>query len=563
MLEIKMPVIPGNKPNIVGKIDYSVGDKVDKDQVIFSVETAKGNRQIKSKEAGIIKEILVEEGNEVKANEVLVIVEEIGSEEETIKQENNIPEKKVLEVEINEKEISKDLLVIGAGPAGYVAAIYAAKRGLDVALIEKNSLGGTCLNVGCIPTKSLVQTADYFEALKSMNKFGIELNSGFEIDMKKVQARKNEVVSTLVSGIDFLLKKNNIQLISGNAEFVDNETVKVNETIIKAKNIVIATGSVPATLNVKGGDLPGVMDSTDALSLEEIPDSLTIIGGGVIGLEFAFIYNSFGSRVKLIEYQNYLLPMFDMEVAEEIRMIAEERGIQVLTSSKVQEISETVEGDLIVSFEKDGKMLSTVSNKILMATGRKANTEGLGLENTSMNVNEKSGNILVNEFKQTNVEHIYAIGDVSSNLKLAHLASHEGMVAVDHILGEKRELSEKNIPSVVYTNPELAIVGYSEEELKEKNIEYKSSRFDFVANGKALTMNQNRGFVKVLADKNGKLLGCSIIGPDASSLISSLTIALANNISVEELTHTVFAHPTTAEVIHEACLDFIGRGVHQ
>lgn len=563
MLEIKMPVIPGNKPNIVGKIDYSVGDKVDKDQVIFSVETAKGNRQIKSKEAGIIKEILVEEGNEVKANEVLVIVEEIGSEEETIKQENNIPEKKVLEVEINEKEISKDLLVIGAGPGGYVAAIYAAKRGLDVALIEKNSLGGTCLNVGCIPTKSLVQTADYFEALKSMNKFGIELNSGFEIDMKKVQARKNEVVSTLVSGIDFLLKKNNIQLISGNAEFVDNETVKVNETIIKAKNIVIATGSVPATLNVKGGDLPGVMDSTDALSLEEIPDSLTIIGGGVIGLEFAFIYNSFGSRVKLIEYQNYLLPMFDMEVAEEIRMIAEERGIQVLTSSKVQEISETVEGDLIVSFEKDGKMLSTVSNKILMATGRKANTEGLGLENTSMNVNEKSGNILVNEFKQTNVEHIYAIGDVSSNLKLAHLASHEGMVAVDHILGEKRELSEKNIPSVVYTNPELAIVGYSEEELKEKNIEYKSSRFDFVANGKALTMNQNRGFVKVLADKNGKLLGCSIIGPDASSLISSLTIALANNISVEELTHTVFAHPTTAEVIHEACLDFIGRGVHQ
>lgn len=564
MLEIKMPVIPGTKPNIVGKIDYSVGDKIDKDEVLFTVETSKGNREIKSKEAGIIKELLVEEGQTVKANDVLVIVEEDGGEDKHSDQkEENISEEKVLEVNIGETEVEKDLLVIGAGPGGYVAAIYAAKRGMNVALIEKESLGGTCLNVGCIPTKSLVQTADHYESLGNMKKFGIEIDADYSIDMKKVLERKENVVFTLISGIEFLIKKNKIQLIRGNASFIDDKTVKVNETVIKARNIIIATGSIPAIINVKGNDLDGVMDSTDALNLKKIPDSLTIIGGGVIGLEFAFIYNAFGSDVKLIEYQDGLLPMFDREVAEEIENIATEKGIKVMTSSKVKEISETVEGDLIVSFEKDGKILSTVSNKILMATGRKANTAGLGLENTSVNVDEKSGNIPVNEYKQTNVENIYAIGDVSSNLKLAHVASHEGMIAVDHILGEKRVLDERTIPSVVYTNPEIAIVGYSEEDLKDKKIEYKYSRFDFVANGKALTMEQNRGFVKVLADKDGKILGAAIIGPDASSLISSLTIAIKNNVDVEQLTHTVFAHPTTSEVIHEACLDLIGRGVHQ
>ena len=287
-----------------------------------------------------------------------------------------------------------------------------------------------------------------------------------------------------------------------------------------------------------------------------------VIGGGVIGLEFAFIYNSFGSSVHVVEFQDRLLPMFDYDAGDMIENVCKENNIHINTSSKVVNIRKTVENKYIVDFEKESKLYSSVADKVLMATGRKANIDGLGIENTSININEKSGDIIVNEYKQTNLANIYAIGDVSSKLKLAHLASQEALLAVDHIFGEKRLIKDIHVPSVVYTHPEIAIVGYSEEDLKNKDIKYKLSKFDFIANGKALTMNQNKGFIKILASENDEILGTVICGPDASTLISSITIAMTNNISVKQLTQTVFAHPTTAEVIHEATLDLIGRGVH-
>lgn len=564
MVEIKVPLIPGNKLGVVGKIDICVGDKVEKDQILCQVETAKGNRQIKASQKGYIKEILVEEGQEVASNEVLILIEDEETKiSETSEKVENIKENSFNSEKVsNEATLEKDLLILGAGPGGYYAAIYAAKRGLKVTIIEKEHFGGTCLNVGCIPTKSLVQSAHFYDSLKEMDLFGIEGDFKASINLDKAQQRKNEVVSTLVSGIEYLLNKNNIEVIKGTAEFIDDSLVKVGNTTLKAKNIIIATGSLTSMLRVPGVDLEGVIDSTKALDLSEIPEDLIVIGGGVIGMEFASIYRSFGSKVHVIEFQDSLLPMLDSDAGRSMEELCKEKGIKINTSSKVVSIEETIEKKYIVKFEKEGKTYTSVADKVMMATGRRANTEGLGIKNTSIKINERNGNILVNEYKQTNIENVYAIGDVSSNLKLAHLASHEAMIVIDHILGENRELNDINVPSVVYTNPEIAQVGYSQDDLDKKGIGYKVSKYDFVANGKALTMNQNKGFIKLLSSESGEILGGLIFGPDASSLISSITIAITNKISINDLVHTVFAHPTTAEVIHEAALNTIGRGVH-
>lgn len=576
MLEIKVPLIPGNKKGIVGKIDIVVGDLVEKDQVLCHVETAKGNRQIKAIEKGIINKILVEEGDEVSSNEILIL---LSDENETVESfnkkdnientdnKNNTEKSKEIEKEIDkeiEKEtyIDRDLVIIGAGPGGYYGAIYASKRGLKVTLIEKENFGGTCLNVGCIPTKSLVQSMSIYESLKDMDLFGVNVDSNISLNLSKVNNRKNDVVNTLVSGVKYLLEKNNVEVIKGEAYFIDNHIIKVGNLSIRAKDIIIATGSIKSILPIKGNDLKGVIDSTDALNVDTIPSSMTVIGGGVIGMEFSFIYNAFGSKINIIEFKDNLLPMMDRDAGVYMENICKEKGINVYTSSKVLSIEETIEKKYIVTFEKEGKIYKTISDKVLMATGRKANIENLRLFNTSIKVNEKNGNILVDKYKKTTLDHVYAIGDVSSNLKLAHLAYHEAMVSIDYILGEKRELKEENIPSVVYTDPEIAQVGYSEEELIRKGIKFKSSKYDFHGNGKALIMNKNKGFIKILYSNDYKILGGLIVGPDASALISSIAIIITNNISIYDIVNTVFPHPTTAEVIHEVFMNAIGRGVH-
>lgn len=563
MVEIKTPMLPSNKPLIVGKIDVRVGDHVEQGQVICQIETAKGNHQIKATEAGTIAEILVEEGREVVANDVLMVIDEQGKIQPEQQSESNKEILTTVPTDTVQHHLEKDLLVIGAGPGGYVAAIYASKRGMDVAIAERKKLGGTCLNIGCIPTKSMVQSAHLFELLNEMDLFGIEGDFHASINMEKVLQRKDEVVDTLVSGIEYLLNKNKVTVLQGTAHFLSDTEVQVGSTIIKAKNIIIATGSVAASLRVEGCDLPGVIDSTAALDLHKVPDSLVVIGGGVIGLEFAFIYNTFGSKVHVVEFQKSLLPMLDADAGKFIEGICKEKHIQTSTSSKVISIKQTVEGEYIVAYEKDGTTSYTIADKVLMSTGRRANTNGLGLEHTSIKTNKRTGEILVDEYEQTNVPHIYAIGDVSSKVKLAHLASQQGCVAVDHMLVEKHPISDTNVPSVVYTNPEIATVGYTEQALKEQGIPYKVSRFDFSANGRALTMNQTEGFVKLLASEDGTLLGAVICGPDASSLIAGVTVAMTNGVTVEQLTQTIFAHPTTSEAIREAALALIGRGIHQ
>lgn len=558
LVEIKVPIIPGKKTHSLGKIEIDLGQKVEKGQVLCHVETAKGNREIKASESGLVDRILYEEGDDVDAGETLIILK-IPREN----QASEISEESSLEETGDEKIIKKDLLVIGAGPGGYVGAIYGAKCGLDVALVEKDRLGGTCLNVGCIPTKSLVESAHRLDMARELSDFGIDGPREFAPNMPKIVERKDGIVENLVSGIDHLLKKNEVDLLRSQASFLDDKRVKVGSTIIEAKNIIIATGSNENVLKIEGHDLKGVITSTEALDLKEIPETLLVIGGGVIGLEFASIFKTFGSQVHIIEYQDSLLPMFDKDCGSEMERICEEKDIRVSTSAKVTSIKESIEGKYIVTYEKDGKVLSSIGDKVLMATGRRANTQGLGLEKTRVMVNEKNGNILVDENRKTTVDHIFAIGDVSNRLKLAHLASHEAILAVDYILGDERSLLDKEIPSVVYTRPEIASIGYREEELKEKNISYKKSIFDFAANGKAMTMGENKGFIKLLAGDDDEILGCVIIGPDASNLIACLSLAIKNKLRAKDIMHTVFAHPTTSEVIHEAALDIHDRGIHQ
>jgi dihydrolipoamide dehydrogenase len=558
---VKMIAIPGGKMGTVGKIHVKAGEEVAAGDVVAQVETAKGNRPIKATAAGVISRILCEEGAQIASNiEMFEITESV-----SLKEQNETDNKN--EAQKSSKEIATDLLIIGAGPGGYVAAIYAAKNGLKVTLVEKSVLGGTCLNVGCIPTKALVKSSEISHNVRSAAHFGILLDGNISVDMKQVISRKDEVKGKLVSGIDFLMKKNEINVISGQAAFVDESTVAVTgdeNYIVKAKDIIVATGSKISKITIPGIDLPFVMNSETALSCTDLPKSIAIIGGGVIGMEFAFIYRNFGVEVHVIEFMDRLLTMVDSDLSKEIHDIAIEANIDVHTSSKVMKIQSSVDGKAVITYEdKDGEQL-LVCDKVLVAIGREPNLEGLAIENSGVILNNKGRGIQVDAAMRTNRNHIYAIGDVTNIIQLAHVASHQGIVAVENILNKNKKMDYSAVPNVIFTAPEIASVGIGEDEAKIKRMNIAVSKFSFAGNGKALTMNEPRGFIKLIKDnETGKLIGGSIIGADASSLISALTLAIANGFMVNEITETIFAHPTTGEVIHEAAMDFGIGALHQ
>lgn len=549
-MEINMVLIPGGKKGKVGKINVSTGDNVKKDDVLVSVETNKGNRSIKAPQDGTITKVLIEEGQEVASKQLLFELEENNGESKTQQEQNIQTEEKI------QKELDTQLLIIGAGPGGYVAAINAAKRGLKVTIVEKEYLGGTCLNVGCIPTKALVKSGEICHNVKEASLFGINTDNKIQVDMKKVISRKKEVVDKLVSGIDYLMQKNKINVIYGAASFLSENKVAVKgkeNYTITAKDIIIATGSKISSVNIPGIDLPFVLNSTTALSCTELPDSITIIGGGVIGMEFAFIYRNLGVKVTVVEFMDRLLTMVDKEVSEEIKNIAEESGINVYTSSKVSKIQRAENGQAIVTYEgKDGEKL-LISDKVLVAIGRQPNLDGLDIEKTGVKLNDKGRGIAVDKYMRTNVPHIYAIGDVTNIIQLAHVASHQGITAIDNILGEEKAMSYCAVPNVIFTSPEIASVGLTEDECKEKGFDYSVSKFNYMSNGKALTMGETKGFIKLIKhNETNKIIGGTIIGAEASNLISAVTVAIANGLTDEEIRETIFAHPTTAEIIHEA-----------
>lgn len=425
-----------------------------------------------------------------------------------------------------------DLVVIGAGWAGFSAAEYAGKKGFKTALIEKDAIGGTCLNYGCIPIKTLLNTTKLFSQLKKSAKFGIH-SGAVTVDLHQLNQRMNEVVEHLKSGIEFLLKSNKVDFLKGEAKIISPNQVKVGVEILETKYILIATGSGPMELPKIKFDGNKIISSTEALKLLKVPDAILIIGGGVIGCEFAEVFLSLGSKVEIVELTENLLPGADKEVARKLEVILRKRGAAI-------------------SLKTDAATLDLKSyDKILLCVGRAPQSDC----GSTIAINKEHGKISVNEYLQTNVANIYAAGDCIGGYLLAHVASYEGRLAVKNMAGANQEkLNYRAVPSAIFTNPEIATVGLSEEEARKNFQDVIIKKFDFRSLGMSYVIDEMDGFIKIIADKEENIIGGSIIGPKAAELIHILTLGLNNGIKISQIRSTIFAHPTISEGILEACL---------
>ena len=460
-------------------------------------------------------------------------------------------------------EVKKfDLVVIGAGPGGYVAAIRAAQLGMKVACVEKEkTLGGTCLNIGCIPSKALLESSEkYAQTAKELTDHGIDVQ-GLSLDLKRFMDRKDQIVKRLTGGVALLFKKNKIETLSGTARIQKDRTVMVGNDKLSAPHIILATGSVPAALPGFPVDNESIVDSTGALSLQRIPKKMIVIGGGYIGLEMGSVYSRLGSEVVVLEALDRIVPTMDLELGQAFQKILEKQGIQFRLSAKVKK-GEIRAPSVEVTFETHGKEEKIVGDVILVAVGRRPCTEGLGLKEAEIQMNPK-GFIEVNEKLETTLPGVYAVGDCIRGPMLAHKASEEGIAVVERIAGQAGHVNYHAIPSVVYTWPEVASVGITEEEAKMQGIDYKAFKFPFFANGRALSMGFREGFVKLIADKQtDRLLGAHIIGPRASDMIAEMVLAIEFSASAEDIARTCHAHPTLAEAIKEAALGLGSGPIH-
>jgi len=445
-----------------------------------------------------------------------------------------------------------DIIIIGAGPGGYHTAIRGAQRGLKIALAEKNKVGGVCLNVGCIPTKALYKTAEKLIQIKEESEnFGIKAEN-IQFDFEKAQKRKEEVVNKMVSSVETLLKKHGIDLYFGEAEFLDKNTVKVNEKEIKAKNIIIATGSSPLMLPFFNIDHKTILDSTDLLNIKKVPESLIILGGGVMGVEFANIFNAFGTKVTILELEKQILPGIDKLIASQVAKTLKSRGIDIQLRKKTVKIENR---NNKAYFESEDSSVYQ-AEKALISIGRKYNSDIKGLDKLKINKSDK-GAILVNEHQQTNIENIYAIGDVSGGMLLAHVASHEGEKALAHILKEPKP--ESVIPSAIFSIPEIATVG----EIDEKDRTIQKGMFSYQASGKAMATGDENGLALFYADKEDIIKKATIMGADASNLIQIVTIAINNKMKINDFIKNVFPHPTLSEIVLEGIEDIHKIAIHK
>lgn len=443
-----------------------------------------------------------------------------------------------------------DLIIIGAGPGGYEAALSAAKSGKNVLLFNGDRLGGTCLNEGCIPTKSLCKNAEVVATLRNGEEFGID-DFAFTLDYNKVVERKEQVVSQLRDGISMMLKNAKVNVIDGKASFVDPNTVECNGESYHADNIIIATGSDSRSLPIEGHDLECVKDSTRMLNIDYIPESLTIIGGGVIGMEFASIFASFGSKVTVIEFMKQILPPFDSDIAKRLKQSLIKRGIKIITSAAAKKIEQNEDYEIVVTYECKGKEEKVVSTDLLMAVGRAPRVAGLNLEAAGVDYSLKG--IPVDENMRTNVPHIYAIGDVNARMMLAHVATFQGFRALNAIDGKKDEIRFDIVPSAVFTVPECGMVGKTEEQCKAEGIEIEIGQSFFRANGKALTMGESEGLCKLIFEKEtGKLTGAHIMGVEAADLAQQCSDLMNCNATRHSMEQIIFSHPSVSEVIMAA-----------
>lgn len=461
--------------------------------------------------------------------------------------------------------LTKTIAVIGAGPGGYVAAIRGAQLGANIILIENREVGGTCLNRGCIPTKTYFRNAEIMSNFRRAAEFGIEVGE-FKMDGKALQERKNKVVSTLVGGIEQLISSyKNIEFLNGTATIKDKNTVTIelkDGTLkeVSVDNIVIATGSKPQMTETKGVELEGVITSDDLLEMDEIPETLIVVGGGVIGLEFASIYQELGSQVILLASR--ILKDADKEISRRLTPILKKQGIETYVDIRAREI--TKEGDklrVVAKYKEKDEEIEVIGDKVLIASGRGPVMEGLNLD--GLGIENDSKGIIVNDEFETTVPGIYAIGDVNRGVQLAHVASAQGEYVMEMIMGHTPDINLDVYPNCVFTMTEVAHVGYTEEELKEKGIPYKSSKFMFGANGKALSLGEGDGIIKILAGTDDKkVLGVHILGPHANDLIAEGALAIANGLDIHSIMRTIHAHPTLSEAFAEATFGLEDQAIH-
>jgi len=459
------------------------------------------------------------------------------------------------------KEITKDISILGGGPAGYVAAIKAAQLGARVALIEERELGGVCLNRGCIPTKALLRTSETAAIIKRSKEFGIDsylenTNWNAAID------RKNRVVKNLYTGLEQLLGARGVTVLKGRGTVLSDKQLlaqTAEEAIqVSCSKMILATGAVPLLPPVKGIDSEGVITSNEALSLDTLPESIVIIGAGVIGLEFASMFNSLGVKVTVIELQDRILPGEDSEVAAELFKIVKRQGISFILSTSVFQIQK-INNSLAVTYTTGVKTSVQYCGKVLVAVGRKLNSDMF--QNLPLHI--EKGAIVVDEHMETNIKGVYAAGDLIGGKLLAHLAFMEGRVAAENALGNSIKVNYNAVPACVYTNPEVASVGITENEAKQAGISVKVGRYNFRNNGRALTLGEREGFVKVIADQDNIIIGGHIIGVNASEIVSELTLAITLKAKANDIADMIHPHPALSEAIWEACGDVLGRAIHK
>ena len=458
-------------------------------------------------------------------------------------------------------------VVIGGGPGGYVCAIRLAQLGLKTACIEsRGSLGGTCLNVGCIPSKSLLNLSEEFHKVKNLSNKGIEVGE-VKLNLNKMMKSKDKAVTVLTKGVEFLLKKNKVTYFKGHGSFKSKNEINIKdadnkEKTISADKIVIATGSVPVSLPGINFDEKIILSSTGALKIEQVPKKMVVVGGGYIGLEMGSVWSRLGAEVHVVEFLEYITPGMDREISLEFMKILKKQGIKFHMQHKVEKIKKNNKGAVVLTTDKDGNKKDFDCDVVLISVGRKPNIENLNIEAAGINIDDKQRVKTDKNFK-TNQNNIYAIGDVINGPMLAHKAEDEGIAVAENIVGQSGHVNYNTIPGVIYTKPEVASIGKTEEQLKENNIDYKIGKFSFMANSRAKAIDDAEGFVKILADaQTDKVLGAHLIGPHAGELIAEFGVAMEFGASAEDIARTCHAHPTFSEAVKEAALSVDKRAIH-
>ena len=552
------------------------GDKVETGEILLEIMTDKTSMELEAEDSGYLIKIIKGDGETVPVTEVIGYIGAEGEvapegiSKDAVETSENVSDKKEKEpikergieerntaVKSEKGEDEFDVVVIGGGPAGYVAAIRAAQVGGKVAVVEKSELGGTCLNRGCIPTKTFLKNTEIIEGIEMSSKRGIILeNEKFTVDMPKVVSLKNEIVKTLTNGVQGLLKSNSIKIFKGVGKINKDKDVVINgEEVLRTNKIILAGGSKVGSVNIPGIESKRVLTSDDILDLKELPKSLAVIGGGVVGVELGQAYLSFGSEVTVIEMMDRIVPGVDREASETLRKALEKKGMKILTSSKIKEIID--EGDKLRIKLEDKE--DVVAEKVLLSIGRVPDLEAVG----ELDLEMERGKIKVDKYMETSVKGVYAPGDINGIKMLAHAAFRMGEVAAENaILGNHREIKLETTPSAIYTIPEVGMVGLTEEEAKEK-YDISVGKFAFVGNGRALASGDTIGFVKVIADKKyGEILGVHIVGQSAAEIINEASSLMAMEITVDEVIKTIHGHPTFSEALFEACADVLGEAIH-